>query len=72
LFIVMMTQMNQWLTRNILVIFIRLSPWIDTQNNKLNQSCMNNIKHCDMSTRMQHFWKRLKIDMQPLNVGGIL
>ncbi len=56
---VLMTQMNQWLTRNILVIFIRFNPWINTQNNKLSQSCMNNIEHCDVSTRMQHLKKKI-------------
>jgi hypothetical protein len=60
-----------WLTKNIFVIFIRFNPWINIQNKKLSQSCMNNIKHCTMSTRMQHFWKKLMIDMQPFNVGGI-
>ncbi len=69
---VLMAQMNQWRTRNILAIFIIFNPWISTQNNKLSQSCMNNIEHCDVSTRMQHFQKKgLMIDMQPFNGGGI-
>ncbi len=62
--------MNLWLTKNVFVIFIGFNPWIDTQNNKLNQSCMNDIRHCVTNTRMPHCWKKLMFSMWPFVVGG--
>jgi hypothetical protein len=51
-------QVNQWLTNNKLVFFIRVNPWIDTQNNISSQRWEKNIGHCVMNTQMSFFWKR--------------
>ncbi len=69
---IQVTQLNWWLRRNILVTFIRRNPWTNTQNNKLSQICVNDIRHCVMCTRLSHRWKRLMLGLQPFNVGGVL
>jgi putative Mn2+ efflux pump MntP len=68
---ILITQMNQWLIKIVLVTFIGLHPWINTQNNKLNQSYVNNTRHYVMNTIMPHHWKRLMFSMWPFIVGGV-
>jgi hypothetical protein len=68
---VQVTQVHLWLTRNILVVFIGFNPSIDTLNNKLRQSCENDIKHCDVNIIMPHHWKRVMFHRQSFGVGGI-
>ncbi len=66
---ILVTQVNQWLTKNVFITFIRLNSWIGTQNNKLSWKCMNDIRHYAMSTKMPHCWKRLMFGMWPFNVS---
>lgn len=70
LFMVRVTRLNLWLTKNVLVISIRLNPWIDIQNNILSQSCMNDIRRCVMNIKMPHLWKRRMFTMLPFVASG--
>jgi hypothetical protein len=61
-----------WLIKIVLLTFIGLHPWINTQNNKPNQSYVNNTRHYAMNTIMPHHWKRLMFSMWAFIVGGVL
>ncbi len=37
---------------------------------QINQSCMNDIRHCVTNTRLPHCWKKLMFSMWPFIVGG--
>jgi hypothetical protein len=49
--------MNPWSIKSEHVTSVRFNVWIDTQNNKSNGRCENNIRSCCMNIRIPPCWK---------------